>query len=100
MAATVHSLGRRGPLVVTKQQLAAELGRSVRWIELRVNEGMPVESNTDRHGRRLFDLNQVRAWLDAGRPKATAAIERMALVEQQLEQLAARVQRLERERAR
>jgi hypothetical protein len=43
---------------VTKQQLAAELGRSTRWIEQRVNEGMPVESSNDRHGRRLFDLDQ------------------------------------------
>lgn len=51
--------GARPPL--TKKQVAQVLGRSERWIELRVAEGMPAA--TDPRGRRIFDLSEVRAWL-------------------------------------
>jgi excisionase family DNA binding protein len=49
----------------TKQELAAHLGFSVRWVELRVREGMPAR----RMGQRLrFHASAVEAWLehDAG----------------------------------
>jgi hypothetical protein len=45
----------------TKQELAEHLGFSVRWVELRVREGMP----TRRMGQRLrFQISAVEAWLD------------------------------------
>jgi excisionase family DNA binding protein len=45
----------------TKQELADHLGFSVRWVELRVREGMPAQ----RMGRRLrFQISAVEAWLD------------------------------------
>jgi predicted DNA-binding transcriptional regulator AlpA len=45
---------------LSKQQLAAHLGFSVRWVELRVREGMPCE----RWGNRLrFRASEVEAWL-------------------------------------
>lgn len=72
---------------VTKKQLAAHLGRSERWIELRAKEGMPVIEATDRLGRRMYPLQEVTDWLDAGRPKRkprdrfTALEERVAALE-------------------
>lgn len=45
----------------TKQELAAHLGFSVRWVELRVREGMPAR----RMGQRLrFQVSAVEVWLD------------------------------------
>jgi hypothetical protein len=45
----------------TKQELAEHLGFSVRWVELRVREGMPAR----RMGQRLrFQISAVEAWLD------------------------------------
>jgi len=45
----------------TKQELAAHLVFSVRWVELRVREGMPAR----RMGQRLrFQVSAVEAWLD------------------------------------
>jgi len=45
----------------TKQELAEHLGFSVRWVELRVQEGMPAR----RMGQRLrFQVSVVEAWLD------------------------------------
>ena len=47
----------------TKQELAAHLGFSVRWVELRVREGMPAR----RMGQRLrFQVGAVEAWLEQG----------------------------------
>jgi hypothetical protein len=53
----------------TKQELAEHLGFSVRWVELRVREGMP----TRRMGQRLrFQISAVEAWLDEREPRPTA----------------------------
>jgi hypothetical protein len=95
MTASVHRIPRAGRQLVTKQQLASHLGRSPRWIELRVNEGMPSE-NLDRRGRRLFDLEAVEAWLDAGVPRVVSVSERLALMEGEVARLRDRVRRLER----
>jgi excisionase family DNA binding protein len=47
----------------TKQELAEHLGFSVRWVELRVREGMPAR----RMGQRLrFQISAVEAWLEQG----------------------------------
>ena len=45
---------------LTKRQLAAHLGFSTRWVELRVREGMPAQ----RWGSRLrFRASEVEEWL-------------------------------------
>ncbi len=75
------------PLLMTKKQLQAHLGRSKRWVELRMNEGMP-SLNLDRQGRRLFDPVAVEQWLNGGTPKATTSSERIAELEQRVETLA------------
>jgi phage terminase Nu1 subunit (DNA packaging protein) len=46
---------------VTKKQLAHMLGRTTRWVELRVAEGMPA--GWDDKGRREFDVDECRRWL-------------------------------------
>lgn len=46
---------------LTKRRLAAHYGRSIRWVELRVAEGMP--STVDPDGRRMFDLGAADEWL-------------------------------------
>lgn len=45
---------------LAKRQLAQRLGFSTRWIELRVNEGMPsrIQGN-----QRRFLLSECEAWL-------------------------------------
>lgn len=49
---------------VTKQQLAQMLERTPRWIELKVNEGMPSEWDPARR-RRMFRPSEVNEWLKA-----------------------------------
>lgn len=46
---------------VSKQQVAAHLGYSTRWIELRMHEGLPSRK---MGGRRKFQLSAVEAWLE------------------------------------
>jgi hypothetical protein len=46
---------------VTKKQLAHMLGRTTRWVEFRVAEGMPAD--WDDKGRRVFSIEEVQAWL-------------------------------------
>jgi phage terminase Nu1 subunit (DNA packaging protein) len=70
--------------LLTKKQLAGELGRSTRWVELRMREGMPVTPRATPREHARFDLDAVRAWLD----KRTSA-PRLPLEQ--------RVERLERE---
>jgi phage terminase Nu1 subunit (DNA packaging protein) len=51
---------RNAEAPVPKKQMAAMLGRSTRWLELRVREGMPSQTNGNR---RTFRLTEVRDWL-------------------------------------
>jgi hypothetical protein len=54
----------------TKQELADHLGFSVRWVELRVREGMPAR----RMGQRLrFQVSAVETWLDEQQQRGPAA---------------------------
>jgi hypothetical protein len=53
----------RGRLL-TKRQLAGERGRSTRWVELRMREGLPVLPRRSPGEHARFDLEAVRAWLD------------------------------------
>ena len=46
---------------VTKKQVAAYLGFSTRWVELRVREGMP---SMLFGGHRRFRLSEVEAWIE------------------------------------
>lgn len=48
---------------LSKRQIAAHFGRTTRWVELRVREGMPSRMNG---GRRGFRLSEVENWM-AGR---------------------------------
>lgn len=72
MSATVHSIteARRPPATpdgidwsepfVTKSELAAHMGFSIRWVERRVKEGMP---HFRVGGRLRFQKSQALAWL-------------------------------------
>jgi len=51
--------GGQEPLL-TKRQLASELGYSTRWIDYRVQEGMPY---VKARGQKRFRLREVLAWL-------------------------------------
>lgn len=51
---------RRIPL--SKRRLAAHYGRSIRWVEMRVAEGMPA--HRDRQGRRYFFREETNEWLN------------------------------------
>lgn len=60
---TAHPRFRRhGPTEVGKLQVARELGCSTRWVEILVSRGLP--SRLDSRGRRRFNLDAVRRWLD------------------------------------
>lgn len=83
--------------LVTKRQIADHLGRSTRWVELRVREGMPSEAPTARYPQRRFRLSEVEAWLAAGKAKPpTPQTRRLADLEQRVAELAASLQRIER----
>jgi hypothetical protein len=90
------TLPSRGGTLLTKKQLAARLGRSERWVELRVRDGMPVEPATDRCGRRRYNPVLVEQWLKAGRPTSSKREDRIALLEASVATLAAEVAELRR----
>jgi predicted DNA-binding transcriptional regulator AlpA len=46
---------------LSKRQIADYFGRSTRWVELRVREGLPSKMIG---GRRGFRLSEVEAWID------------------------------------
>jgi phage terminase Nu1 subunit (DNA packaging protein) len=62
MEARVFRISPRSEPWMDKKQLAQHLGFSVRWVELRVREGMPCERWGK--GRRLrFRSSEVEDWL-------------------------------------
>lgn len=93
MTATVVQMSARG--LLTKKQLADELGRSERWIELRQRDGLPV-ADTDRFGRRRYRLDDVTKWLHDAAAKPRSVPDRIAQLEQQVATLAATVEQLQR----
>lgn len=94
---TVTQLSLAAEHLVTKRQLAEHLGRSTRWVELRVREGMPSEAPTTRYPQRRFRLPEVEAWLAAGKAKPpTPQTRRLADLEERVAELVALVERLER----
>jgi hypothetical protein len=77
--------------LLTKKQLAAELGRSERWIELRQRDGLPVAS-TDRFGRRRYRLADVQRWLNAAATQPARPLsDRVASLERQVAELHAMI---------
>ena len=64
-----------------KRQLAQHLGRSQRWIELKVTEGMPSIPPTTRYPHRRFVLAEVEHWLQDGAQKRPSTAERLAALE-------------------
>jgi phage terminase Nu1 subunit (DNA packaging protein) len=96
MGGHVVSLPSRGDTLLTKKQLATLLGRSERWVELKVKEGMPMEESTDRYGRRRYNLRLVQAWLNEGRPRAARREDRVAALERQVADLAVQLAELRR----
>jgi phage terminase Nu1 subunit (DNA packaging protein) len=96
MTGQVVRMPSRGPILLTKKQLAAHLGRSERWVELRVRDGMPVEHATDRYGRRRYNLWLVEEWLRNGRPVSAKHEDRLAALEHSVADLAAQVAELRR----
>jgi hypothetical protein len=94
VSATVVVLPTRGREIVTKKQLAARLGRSERWVELKArDEGLPV-FDTDRFGRRRYDAQAVESWLRGA--KAKPRRDRVAELEQAIGELRAEVAELRR----
>ena len=94
MGGQVVRLPSRGDTLLTKKQLATLVGRSERWVELKVNEGMPMEEATDRYGRRRYNLRLVQEWLNDGQPKAARREDRVAVLERQVADLAAQLAEL------
>lgn len=71
--------------LLTKKQLAAELSRSTRWVELRMREGLPALPRRTQAEHTRFDLEEVRAWLDASALCARPPLEeRVAQLERQV----------------
>ena len=62
-ASNVVSIRPSVGVVLGKRQLAQHLGRSPRWIELKVTEGMPSIPPTARYPHRRFVLAEVERWL-------------------------------------
>ena len=82
----------RAPL--TKKALADHFGHTPRWVELRMREGMPVLEQTDRRGRRLYDLDAIEAWLREGKPgKPETPVDRMGALEDRVAALEALLER-------
>ena len=94
MSAQIISLSSRGPVLLTKKQLAAHLRRSERWIELRVHDGMPVEQGADRYGRRRYDVRLVEQWLRDRPASSSKQQDRLGQLEQAVADLAVQVAEL------
>jgi hypothetical protein len=86
--------------LLSKKRLAAHLGRSTRWIERRMREGMPRIDSIDRRGRHQlrFRLGDVAVWLEAraSLPKSKRR-DRVAVLSAQVTLLSGRVDELSAE---
>lgn len=80
--------------LLTKRQLATELGRSTRWIELRMREGLPVAPRAGPREHARFDLEAVGAWLDSRSASSPLPLEqRVAELEREMSTLVAELKR-------
>jgi hypothetical protein len=87
-----------GEQLLTKQQLARHLGRSTRWVELKMREGMPSLEPTTRFPGRRYRLRDVEAWLAAG--ERAQPRDRVARLEAEVARLRSIVEQLQRGQAR
>jgi hypothetical protein len=60
LVALAEDRSKVAELWVTKRELAKALGVSVRWIELRMREGLP---HREIAGKRVFQLTASESWL-------------------------------------
>ena len=90
MSAVVQ-LRPSGQGLMTKKQLAAVLGRSERWIELKQRDGLPIAS-TDRYGRRRYRLADVERWLYAVPAPVRSTADRLDELERKVAELWARIE--------
>jgi hypothetical protein len=81
---------------VTKTELARHFGRSTRWVELKVREGMPFLPATKRYPRKRYDVLACERWLGDSERKRLIAAERIAALEAQVASLAVQVEELRR----
>lgn len=81
-----------GDQILTKQQLAAHLDRSTRWVEIKTREGMPSMDPTKRFPARRYRLAEVQAWLQSG--ERAVPVDRVARLEAEVARLATIVERL------
>jgi hypothetical protein len=87
------------PRLLTKKQLGVALGRSTRWIELRMREGLPVMPRRSANERARFDAAAVRAWLDQRAATRSMSLEeRVATLELRVAHIADAVQSTGRKR--
>jgi predicted DNA-binding transcriptional regulator AlpA len=86
--------------LLSKKRLAAHLGRSTRWIDRRMREGMPRVDSISRRGRRKvrFRPGDVAVWLEAraSLPKRKRR-HRVAVLSAQVMLLSGRVDELSAE---
>lgn len=62
MSATVHSLPLATEPWLTKKQVAAHYGRSIKWVEKLMRDGLPHRKDTPTSWP-MFRLSEVDAWL-------------------------------------
>jgi phage terminase Nu1 subunit (DNA packaging protein) len=80
--------------LLTKKQLASELGRSTRWVELRMKEGLPVLPRRLPGEHAWFELAAVREWLDHRAEHHVETVEeRVARLEREVARLAKALER-------
>jgi hypothetical protein len=57
------SAGEAPDELLSRTALAQRLGRSLRWVDARVTEGMPSERPSEVFPHRRFRLTEVEAWI-------------------------------------
>ena len=67
MGELIHFPKRPTEPLLTKRQFARAKSRSVRWVEMRVSEGMPSEM---RGSMRYFRMSETDPWLEARRSQS------------------------------
>jgi phage terminase Nu1 subunit (DNA packaging protein) len=82
-----------GDQILTKQQLATYLGRSTRWVEIKVSQGMPSLDPTKRFPARRFRLLEVQQWLASG--ERAVPHDRIGRLEAEVARLAGLVEQLQ-----
>lgn len=74
--------------LVSKRQLAAHIGRSTRWIEMKTaTEGLPSIAPSGHYSQRRYDLAAVEAWIRDGAPRPASLTERVAALEARLNEI-------------